>query len=107
MTRLTLTALLLPMILGGCTLAPPPVVEIDGESGRVLGDVVVQVSEHASEGLDAIEPAADVLTPGEAIRRAVLHDPRLQAALAHVRAARADADQARLLPNPILSVSVR
>ena len=34
-------------------------------------------------------------------------DPRIQAALAHVRVAEADANQARLLPNPILTIDIR
>lgn len=43
----------------------------------------------------------------EAVRRAVATDPGLQAALARVRIAMADADQARLLPNPVLNFIVR
>jgi len=47
------------------------------------------------------------LTFADATRRAVTTDPGLQAALAQVRIALADADQARLLPNPILDVVLR
>ena len=43
----------------------------------------------------------------DAVERAMRHDPGLQAALARVRAALAEADQARLLPNPVLSVALR
>lgn len=43
----------------------------------------------------------------EAVRRAVTTDPALQAALARVRIALADADQARLLPNPVLDIALR
>jgi cobalt-zinc-cadmium efflux system outer membrane protein len=42
-----------------------------------------------------------------AVERALRHDPELQAALARVRTALAEANQARLLPNPVLSVAVR
>lgn len=47
------------------------------------------------------------LTLAEAVRLAVTTDPGLQAALARVRRAMADADQARLLPNPVLNVVLR
>lgn len=52
----------------------------------------------------SVEPS--VLTLGEATRAALLSDPEIQAALARVRGAEADCEQARLLPNPILSVSI-
>ncbi|MCC6677759.1 MAG: TolC family protein [Phycisphaerales bacterium] len=58
--------------------------------------------------LEVDEPdAGSVLPLADAVRRAVLSDPALQAALARVRIAMADADQERLLPNPILNVVVR
>src|SRR6188472_441901 len=44
--------------------------------------------------------AGDSLTFADAVQRAATTDPALQAALARVRIAIADADQARLLPNP-------
>ncbi len=47
------------------------------------------------------------LSPAQAVRLALAHDPRIQVALANVRVAEADADQARLLPNPVLSVDLR
>jgi outer membrane protein TolC len=47
------------------------------------------------------------LTLADATEMALRHDPRVQAALARVRIAEADATQNRLLPNPILSVVVR
>jgi outer membrane protein TolC len=47
------------------------------------------------------------LTLADAMRRAVTTDPGLQAALARVRMAVADADQVRLLPNPVMFVVVR
>lgn len=47
------------------------------------------------------------LTLADAVRRAVTTDPGLQASLARVRIAMADADQARLLPNPVLNVVLR
>ncbi|MCB9838178.1 MAG: TolC family protein [Phycisphaeraceae bacterium] len=47
------------------------------------------------------------LTLSDAVRRAVMTDPGIQAAMARIRIAMADADQARLLPNPVLNVVLR
>jgi len=65
-----------------------------------------------SEGGEIDEPAEQAalgksLSLAWAVRAAVRSDPELQAALARVRIAVADADQARLLPNPILNLVVR
>ena len=60
------------------------------------------------EGGPLDEPGDRATLPAEeAVRRAVATDPGLQAALARVRIAMADADQARLLPNPVLNFIVR
>jgi outer membrane protein TolC len=94
--------------LPGCSIAPPPQTDVRAAAADVIGDVALRVDERPAEDVDATaDPAADVLTPADAIRRAVLHDPRLQTALAHVRAAAADADQVRLLPTPVLTVGLR
>lgn len=65
--------------------------------------------EFRTEGgpLDEPDAAPDRLALADAVRRAVATDPGLQAALARVRVAMADADQARLLPNPILSLVLK
>ncbi|MBS0195978.1 MAG: TolC family protein [Planctomycetes bacterium] len=57
--------------------------------------------------LDEPDSTGATLTLAEAVRRAVTTDPGLQGALARVRIALADADQARLLPNPVLNVVLR
>ncbi len=57
--------------------------------------------------LDEPDAAEGALSIREAVQRAVTSDPGLQAALARVRVAQAQADQARLLPNPVLSVVFR
>lgn len=59
------------------------------------------------EPIDATEEEPRHLTRTEAIRRALLHDPRIQSSLARVRQAEAEADQSRLLANPVLSVAFR
>lgn len=57
--------------------------------------------------LDEVSAVGDALSPEDAIRRAAKSDPELQAALARTKIALADADQARMLPNPVLSVALR
>ncbi|HIM67899.1 MAG TPA: TolC family protein, partial [Verrucomicrobia bacterium] len=52
-------------------------------------------------------PIGNALDLPAAIERAVRQSPTLQAALAEVRVAQADARQSRLLPNPVLSVVFR
>ncbi|HEX8521369.1 MAG TPA: TolC family protein [Tepidisphaeraceae bacterium] len=47
------------------------------------------------------------LTVDDAVRRTLKNDAGVQAALARVRIALADARQARLLPNPVVSVALR
>lgn len=59
------------------------------------------------ESTDAVSPRPSELTLQEAIRRAVLGDSKLQALLARVRVSLADAEQARLLPNPVLEIAYR
>ena len=57
--------------------------------------------------MDATAEPKDSLTPQQAIRLVLSRDPRIQMALAKVRMAEADANQARLLPNPILTIDIR
>jgi outer membrane protein TolC len=57
--------------------------------------------------LDVAEAPGRTLTLRDAAELALTRSPAVQAALARVRAAEADADQARLLPNPVLSVAFR
>ena len=51
--------------------------------------------------------ATDRLTLSAALERALRQSPEVQIALAEVRAAQAGAHQARLLPNPVLSIAFR
>jgi outer membrane protein TolC len=101
---------LLVVVSKGCQVSGPPRLDLEGQTAAVAGEPGVRVIEHAPEGVDAsLERGGDgnLLTLSSAIRHAVEHDPRLQAALARVRSAQADAEQARLLPNPVLSVGIR
>ena len=51
--------------------------------------------------------SSSILTLPNAVQRVLRTDPDIQSALARVRSAEAEADQARLLPNPIVSVISR
>jgi len=57
--------------------------------------------------LDEPDSANGSLTLADAVRRAITSDPDLQAALARIQIAMADAKQSRLLPNPVLNVILR
>jgi len=109
MARAVPTLLLIAgLVLAGCGTAAPRGDDdgaATGSGGMLAMDALVV--EHAPEPIDAGGPGPSSLTLLDAVRRTVEHDPRLQVALAKVRSARADASQARLLPNPILSVAVR
>lgn len=95
--------LLLALSGAACRSAPP-----DPEVGAAIAaatGVADAVAFHADPGpLDELPLAGPVLTLAEAARVAVQSDAALQAALAEVRIAEADAEQARLLPNPVLNV---
>jgi len=100
-------AFLIVLLTGCAATRPDPQAEAtaaqavgldDALQFRVDGGPLDEVSEQA---------ASDTLTLADAVHRAVTTAPDLQAALARVRIAMADADQARLLPNPVLSVVLR
>lgn len=94
-------------IQAGCASRPPDVQTeaaalsaVSIESGdplvfRTIGDPTDESTSSAR------------LTVDQAVRWSVLRSPQLQAALARVRIAQADAQQSRLLPNPVLSIAVR
>lgn len=64
--------------------------------------------DYRTESAPLDEPvSADVLPLHLAVRSGLETDPALQAALARVRVAAADSDQARLLPNPVLNFILR
>lgn len=99
--------LILALITGsGCAGAP---VSPDAEQRieEATGSVAPILFLPEGHPTDLAWPLSDELTLGEAIRRALLSDPRLQAHLARVRVALADSQQVRLLPNPILEIAYR
>lgn len=114
--RKSLTAALLaaaapPMLV--LTIGCQPAPRVDLEAAISMGDAIglpdaVQFRKLGADDVPLDEPvAAGQLTLAMAMQRSVLTDPSLQAALARVRMSVADADQARLLPNPVLFVVVR
>jgi outer membrane protein TolC len=91
-------------ILIGCRASLP---DVPGAASRLTG---IKSAIHFDGPVDDGEtaPAAgQTLEPGRAIRLTLQHDARIAAALAKVRVAEAEANQSRLLPNPILTLDYR
>ncbi len=86
----------------GVSCATPPGPDIRAAAG--LANAV----QFRAEALPTdAPPIGNALDLPAAIERAVRQSPTLQAALAEVRAAQADARQSRLPPNPVLSIVFR
>jgi outer membrane protein, heavy metal efflux system len=96
-------AWVLCVLLAGCHAQRP---DVPGEAARLTGVEHAIVFHEQAEPVD-LRGEIGQLTPARAVRLALEHDPRIQSAIAKVRAAEADANQARLLPNPIFGVDVR
>ncbi|CAG0988172.1 hypothetical protein PHYC_02141 [Phycisphaerales bacterium] len=100
-----LCAAVFAVLLGACA-APRPDPRAEAAAALALGAPDAIVFRADAAPLD--EPGApDALPLAQAVRRALSSEPRIQSALARVRVAMADADQARLLPNPVLDVALR
>jgi cobalt-zinc-cadmium efflux system outer membrane protein len=107
---IAIPALVASFALGACQ-APPrsevaPETAIE-QAAQLPAPLEFRVVGPEGGPLDEPDAADGALSVSEAVRRAVTSDPGLQAALARVRVALAQADQARLLPNPVLSVVFR
>src|SRR5437588_4457377 len=96
--------LLMGGVLPGCHAQRPDVPADAARLTNVAGAIVFRESPDAR--VDGPQ-SGQTLTAAAAIRLALAHDPRVQASLAKVRIAEAEANQARLLPNPILTIDVR
>ncbi len=92
--------LMLAVVSGCAANRPDPQTESAAAEALGLSEAIVFRTEGGP--LDEVWAGDATLTLAEAVRRAATTDPGLQAALARVRIAMADADQARLLPNPVL-----
>lgn len=94
----------------GCQSTPRADIDAARSVGEAAGlSAPVEFMTVGPDGgpLDELNAAGNALTLSDAVRSAVTTDPGLQAALARVRIALADADQSRLLPNPVLNVVLR
>ncbi len=94
------------IVAAGC-VAAPPATEAERLVGEATGVAEPVVFLSADAATDAPPIDSGQLTLKDAIQRAVLSNPRLQSLLARVQVALADAEQARLLPNPILEIAYR
>lgn len=102
----SLAACVAALLWGGCaSTVPTPTALDDIAKATGTADAVSIRFEPGPRNVPV--PATPVLGLGEAVRRSLHEDPRLQMALARVQQALAQAGQARLLPNPVLSVLVR
>lgn len=106
------SALLSACLLSACVADLPELRHESALAASVgLGDAVVFRNE--GDAPDAPPPGmasaddAPTLSLTEAMQRAVLTDAGLQAALARVQMARAEAEQARVLPNPAFEFVLR
>jgi outer membrane protein TolC len=94
-------------VLAAACIAEPPRVDAEKTIEQSLVQPGAVVFRTEGDPLDAPLASRDTLSLDEAIRRSVETSPELQAALARVRVAQAEADLAGLLPNPILSLVLR
>ncbi|MGQ0553366.1 MAG: TolC family protein [Planctomycetota bacterium] len=94
------------LLLAGCQIAAPEV-NTEADIAAVTG-FADAVSFRVEGGpVDVGRPDFATLELADALRAALESDPRLQAALARVRVAQAEAELAGLLPNPVLNLVVR
>lgn len=97
---------LVSAMAGGCAVTPQwpdpeaTAARLTGESGLIAVDT-------SGGALDAPALSGDNLPRADAIRMALTTSPAIQAALARVRQAYAEAHQERLLPNPVLTVVLK
>ncbi len=91
-------------LLVGCHARRP---DVPADAARLTGiDHAITFRQDAEAFVPA--PSGDEsLTIEQAIRLALTNDSRIQASLARVRLAEAEANQVRLLPNPILTIDIR
>lgn len=106
----TATAVLaLVAVVAGC--APmPPILPPEKRAEALTGVGEPFQFQADGEAIDVSEQPpgqTNRLSYSDAIRLTLRHSPDVQAAVARVRQAEADARQARLLPNPILSFAFR
>lgn len=109
MNRSGFSLLTLALLLGGCASRPGwPQPERAAQLAAGTGDAVQFQSDAAAVDGPALDgPSGVLLTRAEAVRQCLATHPGIQATLARVHLASAQAHQARLLPNPVLRVAMR
>jgi len=92
-------------LLGACQAPSHDSTVIPGIRAASGTDALI---EYRTEAAPLDEPSSNTtLQLHHAVKRGLETDPALQSALARVRIAAADSDQARLLPNPVLNFILR
>lgn len=105
-TKYTLFLLFAIISLGGCSLHPDWPGPEDAASHAVGVQDAIRIS--AETGLaDRPGEPPQTLSLAQAIRQGLETSPDIQASLAGVKQAYAEAQQARLLPNPVVSIALR
>jgi outer membrane protein TolC len=92
-------------LLCGCAHAPPRDAFERDAAAAGISEPIEFVTTGMPTDVEVVDETR--LTHDDAVRRTLRNDPAVQAALARSRAALAEAQQARLLPNPVLSVAFR
>jgi len=93
------------VLASGCVQGPKiNPVDADAERRLQVGKPFVYQTEPEPIDIGVAHSSLDI---AQCLRLALEHDPRIQSALARVRQAEADARQTRLLPNPVIGVSLR
>jgi outer membrane protein TolC len=101
-----LAPVLLGVLLVGCAHAPPDDAFADGVAAAGVQEPIEFTATSMPTDADGQEIAGEI-TIEDAVRRALRCSPSVQADIAEVRVALAEARQTRLLPNPVISVAVR
>ena len=103
-------ALALALGAAACGCAPMPKIQSSEQAASIAHGIVDPFEDKTErEPIDVADAAADpaALPFDQAVRQALRHSPAVQAALARVRQAQAESQQARLLPNPVLALAVK
>lgn len=90
----------------GCAPMPKPP-DVGAQASQSLGGEYFIKLETSEPPTDAPRAASDALTLNDALAHGLAHDSNIQASLARVQRAYAEAHQARLLPNPIITIALR
>jgi len=95
------------ILAAGCQGVPPLDATSPGQLAARITGLPGEIEFHAEGAADDLgDPEPSALRLTDAVEASVRNDPRVQQALARWREARAGSEEARILPNPILSLGV-